>query len=586
MENTSLHQSCHDKLDATLGKLVTIWNDIGLSKEQREERRKHFFLNISNVCENIYDSEKELKQKITRRIEYNTFEIVRLSRELGVDTYYPDEDLTALEMDEKLQSVLDDLRTKKEERMAEVAALHEKDQGLCEYLCETPHYIPSGCLPSVEDLQAVKDHILLMEKEKNDRQATFIVLKKGIMGFLETLEQSPDDTLCKEIACYDEDEVSLSKSYLQQVKSLHSELEFRAHEMEMKSLELREKIESLWTLLQVSQEDKEAFLASAPKHTPSCINKLEEELTRLKCLRVQNLSSFILRLREELAKLWEQCYAGEAEMKAFAHFNSDESTEAILEEHEAEVEKWETRYKRDKDVLLSVDKFMRLFKELLDLEERVKDPGRLFNTRGGVLLQEEKERKRIRTELPRVQEILFKKAEEWELEHGEPFMVHGQPLVRFVEDVWDDHQNKQDEEKMKRQQAKVAMMGTSGRTGPSQSQTPGAKKRGRDEDKEQVQSKRAKALSMFRSPVKQASKVIKSQPWSCPSPRPLGPHNSTSRRNTLRTRNQGKNTENRCSGLSYERFADRLRKTGENVNSTTLSADGKSLHTKPTSLTH
>lgn len=40
---------------------------------------------------------------------------------------------------------------------------------------------------------------------------------------------------------------------------------------------------------------------------------------------------------------------------------------------------------------------MDLYNHMLELEERAKDPSRLFNTRGGALLLEEKAKKKVRT---------------------------------------------------------------------------------------------------------------------------------------------------------------------------------------------
>lgn len=46
--------------------------------------------------------------------------------------------------------------------------------------------------------------------------------------------------------------------------------------------------------------------------------------------------------------------------------------------------------------LYQVTEFENKFEELLKLENLAKDPARLFQTRGGTLLQEEKQRKRIK----------------------------------------------------------------------------------------------------------------------------------------------------------------------------------------------
>lgn len=41
-------------------------------------------------------------------------------------------------------------------------------------------------------------------------------------------------------------------------------------------------------------------------------------------------------------------------------------------------------------------RFLHLYKNMEQLEERAKDPSRLFNTRGGALLQEEKAKRKVK----------------------------------------------------------------------------------------------------------------------------------------------------------------------------------------------
>lgn len=55
---------------------------------------------------------------------------------------------------------------------------------------------------------------------------------------------------------------------------MHSDLEFEVKELESRSLELREKISSLWNLLQISEETKESFLSMIQSHTPSTISQV------------------------------------------------------------------------------------------------------------------------------------------------------------------------------------------------------------------------------------------------------------------------------------------------------------------------
>ena len=62
---------------------------------------------------------------------------------------------------------------------------------------------------------------------------------------------------------------------------------------------------------------------------------------------------------------------------------------------ESELQRWTAYYEANSGILDKMSQFLGLFDDMLQMEERSKDPTRLFNSRGGSLLQEEKERKRI-----------------------------------------------------------------------------------------------------------------------------------------------------------------------------------------------
>jgi hypothetical protein len=68
---------------------------------------------------------------------------------------------------------------------------------------------------------------------------------------------------------------------------------------------------------------------------------------------------------------------------------------------------------------------------MLLLERKSKDPSRLGNYKA--LAQEEKDRKRVNTRLPKIKEKLFAAIESYEVEHGCAFLVGGVPF----KDYWD-----------------------------------------------------------------------------------------------------------------------------------------------------
>ena len=75
---------------------------------------------------------------------------------------------------------------------------------------------------------------------------------------------------------------------------------------------------------------------------------------------------------------------------------ADDVGEDVLALLEGEVERWKNYYNENEELLSTVKNFLSLFYHMLELKDRDKDPSRLFNTRGGALLQEEKAKKKVR----------------------------------------------------------------------------------------------------------------------------------------------------------------------------------------------
>ncbi|XP_066985836.1 protein regulator of cytokinesis 1-like isoform X2 [Macrobrachium rosenbergii] len=574
--NTSVRDIVLEEHERTLQQLEAIWDELGLLDDQRRDRREAFHNHILNLCQRILDDEKALRARINNRIVSNTQKIIKLSEELCVT---PPEDgvdgLALLDLDALLQERLDKLEQTKEERLETLKELQEKDEGLCELLCETPYFIPQNLVPTLEDISNVEKHIKSMEKEKEERERTFATLKAGVVEFLQELEQSPEDSFLQQVVCSDEDEdVPLGKADLQQLRTVHSDLEFKVRENEAKSLELRETIKHLWDLLQVPMEEQEAFLATAPKHTPSSIAKLQEELRRLRVLRQQNLSLFIEKLQEELTEWWEKCFVGELEREGFtsSHPGTDEE---VLDAYEKEVQKWKKFHQDNYGILEMVNQFLSLYVQMWELEEKAKDPSRLFNTRGGALLQEEKAKKKVRTELPRVETRLVELGKEWEEREGKPFGIYGTPLEEHIKSLWEKHEARREQEKNKKQNEK-SNLDSKPRMykGTTPAKTPILSRKRMHGGEDPVSSKKPKHgnLAPNPSPTKLPPSISPLKGMQTPRARPLTERNCQVPEVLVSKPSGGshKPTEELQSTITYDTFEEKLRSSNELLNSTML----------------
>ncbi len=117
----------------------------------------------------------------------------------------------------------------------------------------------------------------------------------------------------------------------------------------------------------------------------------------------------------------------------------DVYTDALLYEHETEIARLEALKEQRAPTLQLIDKHRTLIKERDDLAASSQDASRLM-LRGNKgekrdptrLLREEKMRKRIAKDLPRIEVELQSILEQWEEEYGRPFLVHGE---RYLDEL-------------------------------------------------------------------------------------------------------------------------------------------------------
>lgn len=201
---------------------------------------------------------------------------------------------------------------------------------------------------------------------------------------------------------------------------------------ERKLKELKNTVEVLWDRLGVEESDRRRFLTSNRGCGLRTINEFEAELDRLNELKRQNLHLFVEDARYKLQELWDGLYFSDEEMLEFAPAFSDVYSDALLSAHESEITRLQVLKEQRAPTLQLVDKHRSLVKDREDLVASSQDASRLLakGTKGEKrdptrLLREEKMRKRIAKDLPKVEAELRRVLEGWEEEYGRPFLVHG-----------------------------------------------------------------------------------------------------------------------------------------------------------------
>ena len=243
------------------------------------------------------------------------------------------------------------------------------------------------------------------------------------------------------VKCYREapEQLGLHQDDIARLQSRRDRLLEEKRGRERKLKQLKTTVEELWNRLGVDEPTRKKFLAGNRGCGLRAINEFEAELDRLNELKRQNLHLFVEDARYKLQELWDGLYYSEEEMLEFTPAFSEVYSDALLSAHEDEIARLEALKEQRAPTLELIEKHQSLIKDRDDLAASSQDASRLMakGTKGEKrdptrLLREEKMRKRIAKDLPKVEVQLKKTLENWEDEYGRPFLVHGE---RYLDEL-------------------------------------------------------------------------------------------------------------------------------------------------------
>ncbi|XP_030842040.1 protein regulator of cytokinesis 1 isoform X3 [Strongylocentrotus purpuratus] len=427
-------------LEHALDQLRDIWNEIGICEDQRGERQNVVLHHIRNLLSEMVTEEESLRQRLMKSVASSTEKVTTLCIELALQQYEPDSGISILQLEKALRLQVEQLGKEKSDRLGALEGLQKVEQTLCDILCTTPYYIPSGTVPSQEQLGILREHIDTLTAEKDQRHKTFTSTKKEILSYMEYLEQGPETSFEREVICEEEEAFVLSKENIQALKDLHQELEFKDTENKHAAEELRDRVTALWNRLSIPKEEREETSAKLQGHKPSNLTTLQEEVAKLEILKRQNLRKVVDAIREELEGWWNKCFYSRSQRNQFEAFYEDEITEDLLTLHDEELVRVKGHYETNQEMLDAVRKREDMWKKMLEFERKAIDPNR-FNNRGGNLLEEERIRRKLNKDLPKIEQKLSDRIEEYERQTGTEFLVDGCRFMDYVAAQWAAHEN-------------------------------------------------------------------------------------------------------------------------------------------------
>uniref|UniRef100_A0A8D0BLN0 Protein regulator of cytokinesis 1 n=1 Tax=Salvator merianae TaxID=96440 RepID=A0A8D0BLN0_SALMN len=413
-ESADLASSLVNSVTQTMGKLLDLWNAMGVSKELQSERMAMVKMHIEILLNEMLQEEHNLKEKIENDIEMQKNHLNMIRHELRLDSYQIDDGLTIIQLVKQLRQALEGALKEKEERLKKMKQLQQEDQALCTELWSTPYYIPTGTVPSCLELAELNEHVRQLLKVKEQRLEAFFKLMREIRQCFKETGHIPDGTLENDILSDEEECICLTKNHLEDLQLLVHKLQGKKEGFNYHQADLIKRVQLLWDRLQWSQEKQEQLMRKTKKNWMITGKK---------------------------------CFYADLQRAAFQPFYNDDFSEEVLKQHDEELLKIKEVYEKNKYLYDGIHKWEAIWDRFIELEKKSTDPSRLLN-RGGNLLKDERERAKIQKQLLKVAEELKKSIESWEVENSSSFLVNNSRFLDSMAHQLEQHKLKKDKPKI------------------------------------------------------------------------------------------------------------------------------------------
>ncbi|KAF1352887.1 hypothetical protein EJ07DRAFT_135332 [Lizonia empirigonia] len=443
-----------------IGQLHGLFDEIGVPSHERDSREAELFSALSETLHGqlctVTNEKHEMTEEAQRLIKTIKLMEASLNDNKTSPKYKNDEPQVTYPLTRCLKALKDkynSVQKQHQERFEQVRKLAEALESYASHLesdfvtIKLPPTAPDAVVSPSFDISSayvskLDNEFTRVYEEYAKRLNTVQVLCQDIIQLwaeLGTPQAQTDSTI---VQCYRDapEQLGLHKEDLAELKAKKDRLIEEKRGRERRVAQLRATIEELWERLSVEPNERKHFLASNRGCGLRTINEFEDELSRLNELKRQNLHIFVEEARIKLQELWDALYFSEEEMLDFTPAFSDVCTDALLSAHEAEILRLESLKEQRLPILSKIDRHRELIRERTELQQSSQDASRLMG-RGqkgekrdpGKLLREEKMRKRIAKELPKVEADLKATLEAYEGEWGRPFLVHGD---RYLDELY------------------------------------------------------------------------------------------------------------------------------------------------------
>lgn len=440
-----------EKLTTKVCDLTRLWWDIGVVGVALKNRLGRTEEHVDRLLSEMYKGEEDMRQRMVASNERLSTQVRELSEQLGLPLTLPESGLTALEQDSVLRTTVAELNLIKTQRKKERRRLLAEDAELRAKLGQAPPCQPwCSPIPSEEELLQISQNIAKLTEIKIMRQGKFWALRQEIIDMVRLLDAKPESPKEQEIVLEDPSQFLLSTSNLQAVEEYLQQLKDLEAQRRREHASLVERLSLYWERLDTPKAEREELQRAHSGLTAAALDALQQQIAGCEVLKRQKMQEFICRARDELLTWYSMCCVPKRRAQLEEDWDSEDWSEERLEWLEEELRTLKHLHAEHKDVFSKVERRETLWARLLDFERRTADPARL-NNRGGRLLAEMKERKRLETELPRLEKEIMSYIDNYAGDEKEVFEAWSAEFLAHLEAQHATYNEEKERERLERE---------------------------------------------------------------------------------------------------------------------------------------
>ncbi|XP_050668586.1 protein regulator of cytokinesis 1-like [Leptidea sinapis] len=449
-----VHSEISKNVRAMMEELWLIWSHMGVDESSK-------YTNISKLVQihkdfhlEVISETREKMKALEAQVEKLKKETEELSRCLSVEITILDfkEDMALVDYKRELEAQIAGYREQVEQRRVKRDRLLEWQRDLADKLGVTIHELKEVPLPSEEELDRLKDHLEMLQAERDKRVEIFLNNQTEIKDIMDRLYIKPQNKFEQLVVSSLSVDFKVTDINMDRLAQLRQDLQEKYEQTNNRVLELRERLVKLWDCLEEDQIYRDNFLQAHPGCNPPTENAIKEELKRCDQIKRQKIGVFVANVRTKIKLMWDNIMYSTKEREEFVHYYQDIFTEDTLTLHELYLDKITKFYNENKHIFDLVMTRKNLWLKMVELESRASEPGRYHN-RGGQLLKEEKERKVIANKLPKIEAEIRDLVMHYEQTSENVFTVDGKPLLQMMQDDWESRKAERQNKLSARKQA-------------------------------------------------------------------------------------------------------------------------------------